>query len=65
MADTTGEVLPFDRGRLERLPQSFDVWQLGARQLDAAVRAGDQAVRPWMTGVWRCSRWERRRNSRN
>ncbi len=52
MADKPEGVLPFDRARLGRLPQTFDVWQLGARQLDAAVRAGDRAVRPWMTGVF-------------
>lgn len=51
MADNPERLLPFDR-RVEGLPQSFDVWQLGSRQLDAAVRAGDRAVRPWMTGVF-------------
>ncbi|HKI37127.1 MAG TPA: hypothetical protein VKA46_35060 [Gemmataceae bacterium] len=52
MADTREGPLPFDRERLERLPQTFDVWQLGTRQLAARVRTGDQAVRPWMTGVF-------------
>jgi hypothetical protein len=37
---------------LEALPQSFDVWQAGTRQLAATVRTGDQAVRPWVTGVF-------------
>jgi hypothetical protein len=44
MADAPEGILPFDRERLERLPQPFDVWQVGARQLDATVRAGDQAL---------------------
>jgi hypothetical protein len=52
MADEPEGVLPFDRESLGRLPQTFDVWQLGARQLDAPVRAGDREVRPWMTGVF-------------
>ena len=52
MSDMPDGVLPFDRESLERLPQTFDVWQLGARQLNAAVRSGDRAVRPWMTGVF-------------
>jgi hypothetical protein len=52
MAEKPQGPLPFDRARLERLPQTFDVWQLGTRQLAARVRTGDQAVRPWMTGVF-------------
>jgi hypothetical protein len=51
MADAP-QLLPIDQKRLERLPQSFDVWQLGTRQLAATVRAGDQAVRPWLAGVF-------------
>jgi hypothetical protein len=52
MADEPAGLLPFDRERLEALPQTFDVWQLGARQLNTTVRAGDRSVRPWMTGVF-------------
>jgi hypothetical protein len=52
MADEPAGLLPFDRDRLEGLPQTFDVWQLGARQLDRPVRAGDREVRPWMIGVF-------------
>jgi hypothetical protein len=53
MSDEPNEgTLPFDRERLGRLPQAFDVWQLGARQLDATVRTADGEVRPWMTGVF-------------
>jgi hypothetical protein len=52
MSDKPEGVLPFDRAHLSRLPQTFDVWQVGARQLDTAVRAGDREVRPWMTGVF-------------
>jgi hypothetical protein len=52
MADKSERLLPFDRERLEALPQTFDVWQLGARQLDTTVRSDDGPVRPWMTGVF-------------
>ncbi len=52
MAEAPHESQPFDRQGLEAVPQTFDVWQLGTRQLSATVRAGDQAVRPWMTGVF-------------
>jgi hypothetical protein len=43
--------LPLDRGRLEGLPQRFDVWQVDARQIAASVRVGDHTVRPWMVVV--------------
>jgi hypothetical protein len=52
MPDTPDDPLPLDRERLERLPQTFDVWQLGTRQLAALVRTGEEAVRPWITGVF-------------
>jgi hypothetical protein len=35
----------------EDLPQRFDVWEVDARQLDAAVPVGGETVRPWMTAV--------------
>src|SRR5262249_54523132 len=52
MPDTPDDPLSLDRQRLERLPQTFDVWQLGTRQLSALVRTGEEAVRPWITGVF-------------
>jgi hypothetical protein len=51
MADTPQWLLPPDRERLKRLPQPFDVWQVGSRQLAATVRVDDRAARPWMIGV--------------
>src|SRR4051794_2026353 len=40
-----------ERKRLERLPQTFDVWQVAARPVGATVQAGSRAVRPWMIVV--------------
>jgi hypothetical protein len=38
-------------GDLQGLPQRFDIWEAGARQLGATVQAGGRAVQPWMTVV--------------
>ena len=51
MADKAKGPPPADQKRLKRLPQTFDVWQIGGRQLGAAVRAGDAVVRPWVVAV--------------
>jgi hypothetical protein len=42
---------PLERKRLERLPQTSDVWQVAARPVAATVQAGSRAVRPWMIVV--------------
>jgi hypothetical protein len=51
MADKAKGRQPADQARLKRLPQRFDVWQAGGRQLVPAVRAGDKVVRPWLVAV--------------
>src|SRR3954447_16720050 len=40
--------LPLDRKRLGRLPQTFDVWQVDARPVAAAVRAEGRTIQPWI-----------------
>src|SRR4051794_27729490 len=42
---------PLERKRLERLPQTFDVWQVAARPVAATVQAGSRTIRPWMIVV--------------
>ena len=46
---------PASAGKVEDLPQRFDVWQVDCRQLTATVRAGDRSVRPWMVVVVSCT----------
>ncbi len=42
---------PAELRRLEALPQRFDVWQAGARQLKVLVQEGAGAMRPWVLVV--------------
>lgn len=42
---------PLERKRLERLPQTFDVWQVDARPVPATVKAGKGTVQSWMIVV--------------
>jgi len=42
---------PLERNRLERLPQSFDVWQVAARSVAATVQAGSGMAQHWMIVV--------------
>jgi hypothetical protein len=42
---------PFELRRLEALPQRFDVWQVGARQVEALIEADGLSVRPWVVLV--------------
>jgi len=42
---------PLERKRLERLPQTFDVWQVDARPVAATVQEGKGTGRPWMIVV--------------
>jgi tetratricopeptide (TPR) repeat protein len=42
---------PGDRERLERLPQPYDVWQAGFRQLLTWIRAEGRRVIPWVALV--------------
>jgi hypothetical protein len=39
---------PTELRRLEALPQRYESWQVGARQLDMSVQEAGRALRPWV-----------------
>jgi hypothetical protein len=39
---------PAELRRLEALPQRYEAWQVGGRQLDVSVQEGGKSLRPWV-----------------